>query len=64
MAMANDAALVVALLLVVTFFGGPWRIGFVDDVPAASFSGREWEWGWVSCVGQGHSLPHTCSPRG
>ena len=36
----DDAALVVALLLVVAFFGGgPRRIGFVVDVPVASFSG-------------------------
>ena len=35
----DDAGLVVALLLVVAFFGGPQRIGFVIDVPVASFSG-------------------------
>ena len=35
----DDTALVVALLLVVMFFGGLQRIGFVDDVPVASFSG-------------------------
>jgi len=29
--------------LVIAFFEGPWRVGFVIDVPAASFSGREWE---------------------
>jgi len=46
----DDAALVVALLLVVAFFEGPWQIEFVE-IPAVSFSGREWEWGWVSCVG-------------
>ena len=35
----DDAALVVVLLLVVVFFGGPRQIGFVVDVPVASFSG-------------------------
>ena len=42
----NDAA------LVVVFFEGPRRVGFVVDVPEASFSGRQWEWGWISCVGR------------
>ena len=34
----DDAALVVTLLLVVVFFGGLRWIGFVVDVPVASFS--------------------------
>jgi hypothetical protein len=59
----DDAALVVALLLVVAFFGGPWRIRFINDFPAASFSGREWQWGG-SAASDRCSLPHTRSPRG
>ena len=35
----DDVALVVALLLVVAFFRGPRQIGFIVDVPVASFSG-------------------------
>ena len=35
----DDAALVVALLLVVAFFGGPQQIGFIINVPVALFSG-------------------------
>ncbi|KAF8816187.1 hypothetical protein BYT27DRAFT_7278459 [Phlegmacium glaucopus] len=42
----DDTVMVVALLLVVMFFKGPWGVGFVVDIPAASFSGQEWEWGW------------------
>ncbi|KAF8813236.1 hypothetical protein BYT27DRAFT_7207007 [Phlegmacium glaucopus] len=48
----DDTVMVVALLLVVMFFEGPWGVGFVVDIPAASFSGQEWEWGWVSCIGR------------
>ena len=60
----DDTALVVALLLVVAFFGGGrgglglsstflWR-RFLDE------NGN----GSGSAASYGHSLPHTCSPRG
>ena len=35
----DDTALVIVLLLVVAFFRGLQRIGFIVDIPVASFSG-------------------------
>ncbi|KAF8817096.1 hypothetical protein BYT27DRAFT_7219331 [Phlegmacium glaucopus] len=45
----DDTVMVVALLLVVMFFEGPWGVGFIIDIPAALFSGH----GVGLC--QGHS---------